>query len=50
MRKMQQLNEIKKQMLEQLKAQDLLYEEKQQQLKFFVQQKEARETLVKRRR
>ena len=37
MRKMQQLNDIKKQMLEQMKAQDVLYEEKQQQLKFFVQ-------------
>ena len=50
MRKMQQLNDIKRQMLEQLKAQDLLYEEKQQQLKFFMQQKEARGTLLKRRR
>lgn len=50
MRKMQQLNEIKKEMLEQLRAQDLLYEEKQQQLKFFMQQKEARETLIRRRK
>ena len=49
MQKMQQLNDLKKQMEDSLKYNEEVYQEKRQQLKFYQQQKRANETLKKKR-